>query len=94
MKVKLIKEWAKSENRWVSKARGVHLRHLGGNDRNKHRQLYGVNYSFVVDEAEGKLLVCVRTDRPLGHVRRELGLIPEGTDFVQRYLLRLSQKFR
>jgi hypothetical protein len=55
MKVKLIKEWAKSQNRWVSKARGVHLRHLCGN-RNKHRHLYGANYSFEVDEAEGKLL--------------------------------------
>jgi hypothetical protein len=64
MEVKLIREWAKSENGRVSKARGVHLRHLGGNDRNKHRHLHGANYSFVVHEVEGKLL---SVSGPTGH---------------------------
>jgi hypothetical protein len=91
MKVKLIKEWVKSENGWVSKARGVHLRHLCGNDRNKHRHMYGASYSFVVDEAEGKLLsMSGRTGHWVLSVRNP-GLIPGGTDFVQRYLLRVFQ---
>jgi len=70
MKVKLIKEWVKSENGWFSKARGVHLRHLCRNDHNKHRHLYGVDYSFVVDEAGGKLLfVCGRTGHCVMYIR-------------------------
>ena len=57
MKVKLIKEWVKPENGWVSKARGsvhpAHLRHLCGNDSKKHTpHLNGDSYSFVVDEAK------------------------------------------
>jgi hypothetical protein len=56
MKVKLIKEWAKSENGWVYKARGVHLRHLCRNDHNSCTA--SITHLYCLMKPKGNFCLC------------------------------------